>query len=95
MPDNYRHLTRFRKFDPIIQLANWGPISDLRAKLSERKLFPFVCRTFTDTLLEVLMLIEKFGTFFIFGTKMEQKWWKHALKRCQIAPLIRQFYQII
>ena len=50
MPDNYRHLTQFRKFDPIIQLANWGTITtirDLREKLSERKLFPMAFGTYT------------------------------------------------
>ena len=47
MPDNFRLLTQFRKFDTIIQLANWDPIPDLRTKLSENDLFPLVSGTFT------------------------------------------------
>ena len=54
---HYRTKTQFPKFWPIIQLANCGPISDLRAKLSERKLCPIPRRTITATQIRPSCLI--------------------------------------
>jgi hypothetical protein len=72
-PYNYRTKTIFPKFWPIIQLANCSLISDLRAKLSERKLFPITSKTFTATFFPLLSIHWKWDTIFQDTTQKRHK----------------------